>query len=261
MVNSTNSKVYHFGNDPDFKLCQQLLPGIFAFQEFPTADCIVYAITNEKGQICLIDTGNGRSFEAILMAMETVHLNPAKIKCVLLTHSHPDHIFGLYRLREYYAQLHFVMPLIYAHPQLIEMLQRGDGGKIFLTFLQEGGFDLGEFRVQIESLPGNALKEGDVFSFGKLRFKVFETPGHSRSALCFFETTNQILFSGDTILPGGSFGRFDHSLDSSLIDLKKSITRLHEIHPLHLLPGHGEIILRKAIDHITFTWKNVMSLK
>ncbi len=255
------SNVYHFGNDPDFKLCQQILPGIYAFPEFPTMDCIVYAITNKKGQICLIDTGNGRSFDAILMAMEMAHLNSTKIKNVLLTHAHPDHIFGLYRLQEYCRQRNLVMPSIYAHSKLIEVLQQADASKLFLDVLQEGGFELGEFKIQIEPLYGNGLKEGDEFCFGKHQFKVLETPGHSRSALCFFETNNQILFSGDTILAGGSFGRFDHRFDSSLLDLKNSITRLHEIHPLHLLPGHGEIIIRKATDHINATWKNVMSLK
>ncbi len=261
LANSNSSDVYHFGNDPDFKYCKQILPGIYAFTEFPTVDCIVYAITNKKGQICLLDTGNGRSFDAVLMAMETVHLKSAKIKSVILTHSHPDHIFGLYRLHEYYAQQHFEMPSIYAHSELIEMLQRADGSKFFLDFLQAGGFELSDFRIQIEPLHGNALKDGEIFYFGNHQFKVLETPGHSRSALCFFETTNQILFSGDTILAGGSFGRVDHRFDSSLIDLRNSINRLHKMYPLHLFPGHGEIIIQKAIDHINDTWINVMSLK
>ncbi len=260
LTNSNGLNVYHFGNDPDFKLCHQILPGIYAFPGFPTVDCIVYAITNKKGQICLIDTGNGRSFDAILMAMETAHLKSANIKCVLLTHSHPDHIFGLYRLHEFYAQRHFEMPSIYAHSELIEVLQQADGGNFFLDFLQEGGFELSDFKIQIKPLHGNVLRDGDIFYFGNHPIKVLETPGHSRSALCFFETTNRILFSGDTILAGGSFGRFDHKFDSSLINLKNSITRLHKIYPLHLLPGHGEIIIRKATDHINVSWINVMSL-
>jgi glyoxylase-like metal-dependent hydrolase (beta-lactamase superfamily II) len=49
----------------------------------------------------------------------------------------------------------------------------------------------------------------DTIEVGDLRFEVIETPGHSRGGLCFFERTERVLFSGDTLF-AGSIGRTDH---------------------------------------------------
>ncbi len=258
MAKSLSTDIYPFKNDPDFKDCRQILPGIYTFSEFPTYDCVVYAVVDKRGQICLIDAGNGRSFDAVLMAMEMAQLNSTKIKSIFLTHAHPDHVFGVYRLYAYYAQQQHVMPSIYAHSKLLEVFRRADEGAFHLDEL---GLKPSDFRIQIEPLQGNVLKDGDVFRFGNHQFKVLETPGHNSSALCFFEITNQILFSGDTILAGGKIGRYDGGFDSSLQELKHSIARLRNIKPLHLLPGHGEIILQNAANHINASWDNVTSLK
>ncbi len=127
--------------------------------------------------------------------------------------------------------------------------------------MDELRFKLSDFSIQIEPIQGNVLKDGVIFRFGNHLFKVLETPGHNSSALCFFEITNQILFSGDIFLAGRKIGRYDGRFDSSLQELKHLKARLRNIKPLHLLPGHGEIILQKAANHINASWDIITSLK
>ena len=88
--------------------------------------------------------------------------------------------------------------------------------------------------------------DGDVISVGELRFEVIETPGHSRNGLCFFERTEHILFSGDTLF-AGAIGRTDHpggdydalmrSIFEKLLPLDNTAGTSHT--SISVIPGHG----------------------
>jgi glyoxylase-like metal-dependent hydrolase (beta-lactamase superfamily II) len=78
-----------------------------------------------------------------------------------------------------------------------------------------------------------------VIEVGDLRFEVIETPGHSQGGLCFYEKTEGVLFSGDTLF-AGAIGRTDQlggdydllmkSIFEKLMVLDGSVT---------VIPGHG----------------------
>jgi glyoxylase-like metal-dependent hydrolase (beta-lactamase superfamily II) len=82
----------------------------------------------------------------------------------------------------------------------------------------------------------------DTIEVGDLRFEVIETPGHSRGGLCFFERTERVLFSGDSLF-AGAIGRTDHpggdydllmkSIFENLLPLDDSTS------PVKVIPGHG----------------------
>ena len=79
----------------------------------------------------------------------------------------------------------------------------------------------------------------DTIEVGDLRFKVIETPGHSRGGLCFFEPTERVLFSGDTLF-AGAIGRTDQP-GGDYDQLMKSI--FEKLMPLdgdiNVVTGHG----------------------
>jgi glyoxylase-like metal-dependent hydrolase (beta-lactamase superfamily II) len=82
-------------------------------------------------------------------------------------------------------------------------------------------------------------KEGDTIRVGGLKFEVLETPGHSRGGLCFYERTEGILFSGDTLF-AGAIGRTDHPGGDYDLLMKSIFEKLMILDgQVHVIPGHG----------------------
>ena len=91
------------------------------------------------------------------------------------------------------------------------------------------------------SLPpvGTKLAGGDTVTFGKHRFAVIETPGHTPGGVCFHCAEEDVLFSGDSLfqcsigrtdLPGGDGKALVDSLRSRILTLPEETT---------VWPGHG----------------------
>lgn len=124
--------------------------------------------------------------------------------CILITHRHTDHTGALQNLK---SELNIPVA---AHPA-----------------------DADSLPVEVEML----LDDGNIVSFGNVTLEVLHTPGHTPGSLCF--QTENILFAGDTIFPGGP-GRTDSPDDFRQIieSLKQKILILPE--DVKILPGHGE---------------------
>ena len=92
-------------------------------------------------------------------------------------------------------------------------------------------------------LPGYdfTIPDDEVIEVGELRLRTIHTPGHTRGSTCFLLEGHPVLFSGDTLFPGGvgntSFEGGDFPTIIQAID-----RRLFA--PLDadtiVLPGHGD---------------------
>jgi len=89
------------------------------------------------------------------------------------------------------------------------------------------------------------LHDGD--RIGSLR--VIHTPGHTPGGICLYDAEAQLLFSGDTVFTGGSFGRYDFPGGDRRL-LAVSIERLGALDVEGLYPGHGEPVARGGGRHI-----------
>jgi glyoxylase-like metal-dependent hydrolase (beta-lactamase superfamily II) len=80
-----------------------------------------------------------------------------------------------------------------------------------------------------------------VFEVGRLRLKTIHTPGHTPGSMCFLLEGTPVLFSGDTLFPGGpgatgfpggDFPTIIHSVEERLFaPLAPDVL---------VLPGHGD---------------------
>lgn len=142
-----------------------------------------------------------------------------KLKYIVLTHAHGDHIGGVIDLKEKYD-----VPVL-IHEGDEELLN--DSEKNLSTHIP---------MKEIAFKSDKNLKDGDIITFGNVELQVIHTPGHSPGCICL-KSGNDIL-TGDTLFKG-SIGRTD--LYGSSDEIVNSINQKLMIYDdrVNIHPGHG----------------------
>ena len=107
--------------------------------------------------------------------------------------------------------------------------------------VRDAGYDVAVTAADSEMLPAydSILEDDDVIEVGRLRPRTIATPGHTRGSMCFALEGSPLLFSGDTLFPGGpgntsfeggDFATIIDSLDQRLFTYPADTI---------VLPGHG----------------------
>ena len=86
------------------------------------------------------------------------------------------------------------------------------------------------------SIPDGPLPDGSM-KVGDLRIDIRQTPGHTPGSACF--VTEGVVFSGDTLFPGGPGAtRFPYSdFDQIMVSLETQLFTLDD--STLVMPGHG----------------------
>ena len=110
-----------------------------------------------------------------------------------------------------------------------------------VTALRDAGIDVGVALADAEMLPSYdfTIPDDDVLSVGRLRLHSIHTPGHTPGSTCFLLEGHPVLFSGDTLFPGGPGNtKFENaSFDTIIASIDR---RLFTLDPDTLVfPGHG----------------------
>ena len=149
--------------------------------------------------------------------------NPDKVKLILLTHRHFDHINAAVNLRE----------MTKAKIVINELDECGLYSDMLSLATMAGNF---YGKADPDSHADILVSEGDTVTAGDLTFKVMYTPGHSEGGVCYI--CDGVIFSGDTLFKS-SIGRTDFP-SSSNSEMKRSLDRLCELpDDMSVYPGHG----------------------
>ena len=142
-----------------------------------------------------------------------------KIDCVILTHSHMDHIFYLQEIQNYFDCV--IYAASYAKDIII------DNDKNF-------GYDMGvdkEIRPNFNNFI--EVKDNDIILDD---IEIIATPCHSLDSICI--KIEDVLFTGDTLFDR-SIGRWDlYGGDYNI--LESSLRKLLKYKNLDFYPGHGD---------------------
>ena len=84
------------------------------------------------------------------------------------------------------------------------------------------------------------LEDDEQLSVGDLRLKTLATPGHTPGSICFAVEGTKLLFTGDTLFPGGPGNTTFENADCSTIiqSIDRRIFAAFDADTL-VLPGHG----------------------
>jgi len=108
--------------------------------------------------------------------------------------------------------------------------------------VRDAGIDVAVTREDAAMLPSydQILEDESVVTVGRLRVATIATPGHTPGSMCFAVEGTPLLFSGDTLFPGGpgntsfedaDFGTIIASIEDRLFGAFAADTLV--------LPGHG----------------------
>lgn len=150
-----------------------------------------------------------------------VEMMGSKIKFILNTHGHFDHIIGEGEFQKKYPQIP-----IYMHKK----------DTFHLDKMQEEILMWG-FNEKASEIKMEFIDEDSELYIGTHKIKVIHTPGHSAGGLCFY--TDDKLFSGDTLFQR-SIGRtdfYDCDYDTLINSIKSKLLILED--STNVYPGHG----------------------
>ena len=139
------------------------------------------------------------------------------------------------------------------HERLLELCQRLGVRTVLETHghwdhiqavpaVRDAGYEVGVTAADAEMLEAYdyLLEDESVIEVGDLRLHTILTPGHTPGSICFRLESAPVLFSGDTLFPGGPGatgfpgGDFDKIIAS--IDRRLFILAPDTL----VLPGHGD---------------------
>ncbi len=172
-----------------------------------------------SGEAIVIDPGDEISRIHRLLTSRNL-----KLKQILITHAHIDHVGGALRLSR------LTGAPIYLNENDLPLLAMMDQQAAWL------GIPTPDVAPPDEGLP-----EGRLVGLAAYPAQVLHTPGHTQGSICLRFTPLNLLFAGDTLfagsigrtdLPGGNFDQILESIQTRLLCLPDE-TRV--------VPGHGPV--------------------
>jgi glyoxylase-like metal-dependent hydrolase (beta-lactamase superfamily II) len=180
-----------------------------------------YVLYDETKEAVIIDCGVSNSREEKQLK-EFIQSNELKLKHLLNTHLHFDHVLGN----------HFIYETYGLKPQYHE-------AESFMPDLkmQAGSFGLILDYEQVKA--EHFIQNGELIQFGNTSLKALLTPGHSPGSLSFYCEKNSCVFTGDALFRH-DIGRTDlwgGDEDTLINAIRNQLLTLPE--DTKIYPGHG----------------------
>lgn len=192
----------------------------FEFNAFGEKTYIVYDTSSLEAAV--IDPGMETIGEEEMLD-GFIEANSLKVKYLILSHLHIDHVWGVPHIKEKYK---------------VPITAHNDGGylgAIIDAQAQMFGLRKSPGRITIE----NTVADDDVLKLGEEELVVIHVPGHSPGGIALYAPKEKFIIVGDIIfnnsigrtdLPGGSYKQLIEGIKSKILTLPPETV---------IYPGHG----------------------
>ena len=180
-------------------------------------NCSIFG-DEQTREALVIDPG-----DEIARVLEMLARHGLKVKAIVITHAHIDHIGGAQKLKQATGAP------VYMNQNDRELQKMLDVQAAWLgTRAPE------QVEIDVEA------KEGDCLAIGAAEFHVLHTPGHTQGSIALWIPSERKLVAGDTLfrdsigrtdLPGGNGRQILRSIHDKLLPLPDETV---------VIPGHGE---------------------
>jgi hydroxyacylglutathione hydrolase len=185
----------------------------FTFNHFEVNCSVIFDLTKE----CVLVDVCCQTDRERQKLLNFITENELKVKHILLTHAHIDHVCGAG-----WATKEFNLPL--------EMHKDGDKlMRIIYAQAEMMGFNI----EGLHDISIIYISKEDIIKYGNSELIVFETPGHCAGSLCFYNKKENFVIAGDVLfansigrtdLPTGNFDSLMKSIKENLFTLSNNTT-------------------------------------
>ncbi|RJX21277.1 MAG: MBL fold metallo-hydrolase [Desulfobulbus sp.] len=185
--------------------------------------CCYIVSCEETKEAVIIDPG-GEEDKILTHCLK----NSLRVRYLIATHGHPDHVCGNASLRESTGG---------------KIIMHADDAVFFWQPQTQEYFSI--LGLPESPKPDRLVKDGDTIEFGREQLRVIHTPGHTPGGICLYSEPH--CFTGDTLFVDG-VGRSDFPGGSTHELLQSIRTRLLTLPPETIVwPGHGYGGLKSTI--------------
>ena len=202
----------------------------------------------------LIDTGwnTDESFNSLTSQLNEVGASYEGLKYIAITHTHPDH-YGLVGRLEKFTKAELVIHELersllkprYTHTEHVlddmqQWLEINGVPDASRPLLQNASMSM--LGLVAVALPDIIVRGGEHLKVGDFDLEILWTPGHSPGHICFYERNQQILFSGDFILPRitPNISMHAKTIGNPLVDYINALRQVVKLPTKLVLPSHGD---------------------
>ncbi|MDY6892829.1 MAG: MBL fold metallo-hydrolase [Chloroflexota bacterium] len=179
-------------------------------------DCCVYLL--DAGDLVLIDSGAGKSFDRLVSNIEKLGFDPNKLTSVIATHAHIDHIGSLHQFQDVFSAQ------IIAHELDADAIEAGKG-------IAAEAYGIAYTPCHIDCrLKGSE----ETLQFARYELKTIHIPGHTPGSIALYlDIDNERVLFGQDI-----HGPYFPGWGADPIQAKQSLSRLLALKADILCEGH-----------------------